>query len=150
MRILVTSRRVGWAVGLAAMTAGCVQPAYVAPGPIQLQPYPPAVSFRSEPEYRPPVSGPIPLQPAPLVEPLPPPIPAPTVTELPADDPTGVIPIQNMPTPTADSVGHTPDAPAVADAPAPQIVRRTPVSGPGNNVPLEGFRPMRGQTRPTP
>ena len=147
MQKAVTSMRVGLAVAVAAMTAGCVEPAYVVPGPIQLQQYPPAVSYQSVPDYRPPIAGPIPLQPAPLVEPLPPPTPAPTVTEVPADDLGNAIPVQDMPTPTTDATTATPDP---TDAPPVQTVRKAPTVGSGTNVPLEGFRPMHGQTRVTP
>ena len=154
---VVTSTRVALAIGVAALTAGCVAPATVIPGPIQLQQYPPAVSYQSTPDYRPAISGPIPLQPAPQIEPLPPATPAPAVTEVPATDLGGAIPVQDMPAPTAGAASATPgsdasdsDKPDPATAPPTQIVRKTPSTGPGNNVPLEGFRPMHGQTRVAP
>lgn len=141
--------RIVLTIGVASLAAGCVQPGYVQPGPIMLQPYPPPVSYQSSPDYRPPVAGPIPLQAAPLVQPLPSPVPAPTVTEEPADN-TGPIPVQEMPALVPDAAPASSDAAAAPTPPPPEIVRKTPASGPGNNVPLEGFRPMKGQTRPAP
>ncbi len=138
--------RMGLAIGVASLVAGCVQPSYVQPGPIQLQPYPPPVYYQSTPDYRPPVAGPIPLQSAPLVQPLPPPTPAPSVTEEP-DDKTGPIPVQDLPPLAPDKAPATTDA---APASPPPEIRKFPASGPGNNVPLEGFRPMKGTIRPTP
>lgn len=133
-------------IGVASLVAGCVQPTYVQPGPIMLQPYPPPVTYQSSPDYRPPVGAPIPLQPAPLIQPLPPPVAAPTVTDEPMDS-TGPIPVQDMPAPVPESAPSSNVAPAI---PPPASVRKIPASGPGNNVPLEGFRPMKGQTRPSP
>ena len=129
-----------------ALLAGCVQPAYVPPPPIQLQPYPPPVTYRIDPSERPPT-------PAPLAEPLPQPLsPAEAPTAPPSDD-TGAIPLQQMPPPAPDTQAptDTSTAPATppAEAPAP-VVARTPTTGPGSNVPLEGFRPMHSQTRPAP
>ena len=136
-------------IGVASLAAGCVQPGYVQAGPFMLQPYPPPVSYQSSPDYRPPIAGPIPLQAAPPVQPLPPPTPAPTATD-PSTDNTGPIPVQDMPAPASDSPAPATDATPATVAAPPEIIRKTPVSGPGNNVPLEGFRPMKGQTRPTP
>ena len=136
------------AIGVACLVAGCVQPGYVQPGPVQLQPYPPPVSYQSNPDYPPSYSGPIPLLAPPPVQPLPPPSPAPTTTEPPSDD-SGPIPVQDMPPPAPDPAAPAADTTPPAATP-PAIVRNTPVSGPGANVPLEGFRPMKGQTRPTP
>lgn len=149
-----TTMRRGLAIGavsllVAPILTGCVEPAYVSPGPIQLQPYPPSVSYRSVPDYRPPVSAPIPLQPPPVVEPLPPPTPAPSVTEVPGDDLGGAIPVQDMP-PLATETTPMATDPATAPAAPPTVVTKTPKTGPGASVPLEGFRPMHGQTRVAP
>lgn len=137
--------RIVLTIGVALLVTGCVQPYYVQPGPIQLQPYPP-MSYQSSPDYRPPVAGPIPLQPPPLVEPLPAPVPAPSVTEEPTD--TGPIPMQDMPPPVPDTASSSPSTTPAPPAAAPEVVSKTPTSRPGNNVPLEGFRPMKGQTKP--
>lgn len=161
MTTATTTMRRRLAIGAVSLVAaplltGCVEPAYVSPGPIQLQPYPPSVSYRSVPDYRPPVSAPIPLQAAPVVEPLPPPTPAPTVTEVPADDLGGAIPVQDMPplasdaTPNPAPTDSTAADPAAAPNPPPQIITKNRTTGSGANVPLEGFRPMHGQTRVTP
>lgn len=149
MRAGNTTVRISLAIGVASLVAGCVQPMYVQPGPVQLQGYPPSVSYQSSPSYRPSVGGPIPLQPPPIIQPLPPPITAPSATEVPESD-LGPIPVQDMPAPTSDTASPATPDPAVAAPAPPEIVRKVPASGPGNNVPLEGFRPMKGQTRPTP
>ena len=146
--------RIALTIGVTSLVAGCVQPGYYAPpGPIMLQPYPPPVSYQSSPDYRPPTNGPIPLQaPPPVVMPLPPPANLPSVTEEPIDN-SGPIPVQDMPTPASDAGAPPPDTTTSSTptaAPAPEIVQKAPSSAGGNNVPLEGFRPMKGQTRPTP
>lgn len=155
MRVETAKVRTVLAMGTLSLLAGCVQPVYVQPGPVQLQGYPPPVSYRSNPDYRPPIGGPIALQPAPVIQPLPPAIPAlpPSVTEVPEGD-LGPIPVQDMPAPTSDAVRPAEATPEVTPTPSPsappEIIRKIPASGPGNNVPLEGFRPMKGQTRPAP
>lgn len=144
-------------MGTASLVTGCVQPVYLQPGPIQLQGYPPPVSYRASPDYRPPIGGPIALQPPPVIQPLPPASPAiiPGGSAIPDSD-LGPIPVQDMPTPTSDtpatSGSTSVPTPEITPTPAapPEIVRKIPASGPGNNVPLEGFRPMKGQTRPAP
>lgn len=135
-------------LGAGVLLAGCVQQGYVPPPPIELLPYPPPVSYRTTPSYRPP-------GPAPLAEPLPPPSPLgePPYSDSPAPaDDTGAIPIQQMPAPapepSAAPQGETGLTPTPATAAPP--VSRPPTVGPGSNVPLEGFRPMHGQTRPAP
>jgi hypothetical protein len=149
MQTLGAAVRIVLTIGVTSLVAGCVQPGYVQPGPIALQPYPPPVSYQSSPDYRPPISGPIPLQAAPLVQPLPPPTPAPAVTDL-STDGAGPIPVQEMPPLAPDPAAPSTDAASAPTQAAPEAVRKIPASGPGNNVPLEGFRPMKGQTRPTP
>lgn len=144
MRIVVV-RRTNISLAMVAtgfLLAGCVQQPYEPP-PIELQPYPPPISYRTAPDYRQP-------GPAPLAEPLPPPNPlgdtaSPSDT-LPPDD-TGAIPLQQMPAPVPDTT--SPDTTATPAATAPAPIQRTP-NGPGNAVPLEGFRPMHGQTRLSP
>lgn len=157
MRVARMTVRSVLIVGTASLVAGCVEPVYVQPGPVQLQGYPPPVTYRASPGYRPPIGGPIALQPPPIVEPLPPPSPVvtPSVTAVPETD-LGPIPVQDMPTPASDAPSTsgsssvpTPET-TPAPAAAPEVVRKIPASGPGNNVPLEGFRPMKGQTRPSP
>lgn len=136
------------------LVAGCVQqaPMGYSPGPYPLQPYGAPVPYRYDPSYTAP--APYPLQstvPAPYQSPLPDAAPAPAPDSGSTDSGTGggAIPLQDMPAPTtpADAAPSTTSSPASSDAsPAP----RQPSSGPGSNIPLEGFRPMRGQTRPAP
>ncbi len=133
----------------ALLLAGCVEQGYQPPAPIQLQPYGPAIPYRTIPAYRPPLAEPAP---PPALAPVPMPLDAPAAPApvAPATiDSDGAIPLQDMPAPAADN----PAAPVAARpqeaAPAP-AVQRNPTSGPGSNVPLEGFRPMHSQTRPTP
>lgn len=135
------------ALAAASLLAGCVQPTY-APGPIDLQNYGALPPYSPNPAYREPLPPPVPMplpdvEPAPFAEPLPPP------TDLgpPATDETGPIPLQEMPQPVPD--GSSPAAAAQTAEPAP-VLPKIPSSGPGSNIPLEGFRPMRGQTRPSP
>ena len=157
MRVAKMTVRSVLVMGTASLVAGCVQPVYVQPGPVQLQGYPPPVTYRANPDYRPPIGGPIALQPPPIIQPLPPPSPVvtPSETAVPDSD-LGPIPVQDMPTPASDAPS-TSGSPSVATpettptpAAPPEVVRKIPASGPGNNVPLEGFRPMKGQTRPSP
>ncbi len=143
--------RFGLSIGVASLAAGCVQPMYAPPGPIQLQSYPPPVYYRSIPDAREPMAAPIPLQPAPTIEPLPPPA-APSVTEVPSDDIGGAIPVQDMPPLATDTapVSAAPSPDGAPTAPATPAFRKAPTTGAGSNVPLEGFRPMHSQTRPAP
>ena len=137
--------RVVVAFAAASLLAGCVQPAYLPAGPIQLQPYPPPVTYQTSPGYRPPLPPPAGFaypEPAPLDDPLTPPI-----GETVPSDESGPIPLQDMPASVPSAASASPAEPTATPAPAPQ---KPPTSGPGSNVPLEGFRPMRGQTRPTP
>lgn len=134
------------ALAAASLVAGCVQPVYT-PGPFELQNYG-ALPYRTAPAYREPLPPPVPMPlpdagPAPLAEPLPPP----TATD-PAADASGPIPLQDMPQPVPE--GSAPAAAAPPDAAPAPVMQRMPTAGPGSNVPLEGFRPMRGQVRPTP
>ena len=153
MQVVSTTVRVAVMAGVASLVAGCVDPVYLQPGPVQLQGYPPPVMYRSSPDYRPPIGGPIPLQPPPVIQPLPPvsATPPPSTADIPDSD-LGPIPVQDMPKPTSDAPADpAPDSsPSPAPVAAPEVVRKVPASGPGNNVPLEGFRPMKGQTRPAP
>lgn len=134
-------------LGAGLLLAGCVQEAYVPPPPIELQSYPPPVTYRTSP-YRPPM-------PAPLAEPLPAPVPLtepPAATNAAPSDDSGAIPLQQMPAPAPDSPASTQSDPSVTPMPTASapVMPRTPTAGPGSNVPLEGFRPMHGQTRPAP
>lgn len=151
MRTAAHYGRLGGAIAVASLVSACVQPAYQMQGPVQLQQYPPAVSYDSSPNYRYPPSSPIPLQAAPLVDPLPPPARAPAVTETVPEDQSGAIPLTDMPPPSSDRNTST-TAETVADptSPPPQVIRKAPSTTAGTNVPLEGFRPMHSQTRPTP
>lgn len=144
MRAKGTGVRTALVIGVGSLVAGCVQPVYMPPGPIQLQPYPPPASYQSTPDYRPPLE-PIPLQAPPVVQPLPP--PDPSATDVLPDD-SGPIPVQDMPAPASDATAPAPPpTPAAAE---PEVIPKASASGPGRNVPLEGFRPMKGQTRPAP
>ena len=133
---------------LTLLLAGCVaepyQPSYYPPRYYQPYSYspPPATEYR-----------PRPLPPSvPLTGPQPEPQPEPAPGSAPE---TGPIPLIEMPAPSPE--GAPSDQPADSTSPAPNTPSAPPVaqgpgpaSGPGSNVPLEGFRPMRGQTRPTP
>ncbi len=153
MRVVSMTVRVVLTAGVASLVAGCVEPVYLQPGPVQLQGYPPPMTYRSSPDYRPPIAGPIPLQPPPVIQPLPPvsPSPPPSASDVPDSD-LGPIPVQDMPKPTSDAPADPAPETTATPPPAapPEVVRKVPASGPGNNVPLEGFRPMKGQTRPAP
>lgn len=142
MRILV-------ALAAASLLAGCVQPTYT-PAPIDLQNYGALPPYNPAPAYREPLPPPVPMPlpdvgPAPTAEPL----PTPTDVRPPATDETGPIPLQEMPQPAPDASSAAIGQAATQNA-APAPVMKNPTSGPGSNVPLEGFRPMRGQTKPTP
>jgi hypothetical protein len=128
--------------GAALLLTGCVQPAYPPPSPIELLPYPPPISYETTPSYRPP-------SPPPLAEPLPPPTDQTTGDQTPSDD-TGPIPLQDMPSPDSTSTAPGPTQADTTAPPPTPAVPTTPTAGPGSNVPLEGFRPMHGQSRPTP
>ena len=142
--------RAGPLAGLGALLlAGCAAPQY--------QPYyPPAYDQPNRyepvrpPEYRgEPLPSPRPFPPE--ARPEAPPEPGPE---------SGPIPLIEMPPPTPENPApdrpaeaSPPSAPspaATAEPPPPPVAHAPPASGPGSNVPLEGFRPMRGQTRPTP
>ena len=133
------------ALAAAALLAGCVQPAYMPPRPIELQTYPPPLSYQTSPTYRPPLPPPTPI-PLPDSGPLGQPLSPPDSATSTGDD-TGPIPLQQMPPPAAETRPST-NATTTAE-PAP-VAEKPSLSGPGSNVPLEGFRPMHGQTRPTP
>lgn len=131
-------------VGSAALLAGCVQqpPPLM---PYQLQMAPP-LPYRTEPLYRPPMPAP---QNAPGGEPLP--LIVPDETTGPGSDTsgTGAIPLQDMPAPTPET-GSAPGAAVAPSRPSRIPAASSPVEGHGTQVPLEGFRPMRTQTQPTP
>ena len=129
----------------ALLLGGCVGPAYE-PGPYPLQYYQP-YRYESPPPagYR--------------TRPLPPPEPLPGARPEAAPEAapeTGPIPLIEMPEPTPDQpqperpAEATPPPASSAPGPAPVVQAPPPSPGAGSNVPLEGFRPMRGQTRPTP
>ncbi len=129
------------------LLAACVQPGYPpSPYPPQYG-YSPGQPYPLVPAYRPPQAPPVPI---PLPEPATEPAPSPAQTP-PAQDDNGPIPLQDMPPPAPDASSPAPDAPPAPQAASPApVVEKAPSSGAGSNVPLEGFRPMRGQTRPTP
>lgn len=136
--------RIVFVLGAAMLLAGCVQQPYPLP-PIELQPYPPPVSYQTSPAYRPP-------GPPPLAEPLPL-LNGQNPDQNPAenpDDQTGPIPLQDMPAPGSETFTPTGGSTVPPSAAALPSVPSTPTAGPGSNVPLEGFRPMHGQSRPTP
>lgn len=136
------------ALAAASLLAGCVQPVYP-PVPFELQHYGALPPYRRAPPYRAPLPPPTPV---PLQEPLPAPdIASPMDSGPPATDETGPIPLQDMPQPAPDvsSSANSQSSPPTGSEP-PSIVRKSPASGPGSKVPLEGFRPMRGQTKPAP
>ncbi len=133
------------ALAAAALLAGCVQPAYLPLQPIELQPYPPPIPYQTGPAYRPPLPPPaasVYPEPGPLAQPQ-----APDTAPSASDD-NGPIPLQQMPPPAPDPAPAASTSPTVVQ-PAP-VAQRPSTSGPGSNIPLEGFRPMRGQTRPAP
>ncbi len=128
----------------AALLAGCVSPYYSAfPPPI----YSPPPSYGAQPSYGA-LPAPVPLYPT--LKPLPEPAPQ-------AEAPAAVLePVpETMPSPElAPGPVAEPDA-ALQPAPdsrAPGIAtpsdRPATQAGPATDAPLQGFRPMRGQTRP--
>lgn len=117
--------------GGAAFLAGCVSPPpYPAYPPLGYLPPP----YVAQPPVVAPQPGPVPLYPAPRREAAP--APEISVDPLPEPDP--------VPEPEAPSaaIPETPAAPVPDAAPPPPTQ-----AGPGADV-LQGFRPMRGQTRP--
>ncbi len=148
MRIVV-------ALGAAALLAGCVPPEPMPTAYAPMQPY------RLLPEYRRPPPSPAFSQP-PLAEPLPLPNapsftdapPAPNPAPPPASDDSGALPLNALPPPAPEtpSAGNTsPTSPAGSGDTTPTAQKPTPTAGGrGSNVPLEGFRPLHGVSRPTP
>lgn len=128
--------------GGAALLAGCVAPPYP-PYPTPLYLPPPYVAqppYAAQPPVALPQSGPAPLYPAP--EPRREAAPTPEISVDPLPDPE---PVPES-TPEAEAPAASNPAPA---APAPEAVPPPPTqAGPGADAPLQGFRPMRGQTRP--
>jgi hypothetical protein len=115
----------------AALLAGCVSP-YYAPYPAPLYVQPPL--YDSQPAVPAPLPAPVPyyLTPETRPYPAPEPLPAPELVPDPTPDPE--------PSPMAPSAGE----PEAAVPPAPPAAQ----AGRGAETPLQGFRPMRGQTRP--
>ena len=110
------------------LLAGCISPSYPSyPTPLYLPP--PYV----QPYIKPPRAGPVPLFPAPDPRPEPLPVPEALENPLPEIDPS-----------PPETEAATPPAAPVENPITPP--RRQ--AGPGNEAPLQGFRPMRGQTRP--
>lgn len=129
-------RRSGLALGAAAaLLSGCAVP-YPQPTPsYQVLPYVPTLPYSTGPTFEELRPGPLPL----LPEPVPRREPAPLADPLP--DPL---------------VAAPPPEPEPEPAPSPPAAL-TPRNAPGGsqaeqgaNAPLQGFRPMRGQTRPAP
>lgn len=118
----------------AALLSGCVSPYPPYPTPFYLPP-----PYVPQPLVEAPRSGPVPLYPVP--EPrreAPPPEPLEQTDIVPDPMP------ESLPEPEA--ANPVPETPA---APAPDIVVPSrPQDRPGADAPLQGFRPMRGQTRP--
>lgn len=114
--------------------AGCVSPYQATypsyPMPLYVQPPPYAASPAPPPVYETPLPAPVPLLPTPEPTPQPmPPEPDPPVTVL-------------EPAPESETPAVPP--PEVVAPPAPPAGR----ADPGADTPLQGFRPMHGQTRP--
>lgn len=117
----------------AATLGGCVSPSYPAyPTPIYLPP-----PYVIQPPYAAQPPGPVPLYPIP--EPRREPMPPPEDVEAPVGVPDPMPELE----PPAAATPVTPTAP-VPDGPAPSPPTQ---AGPGADA-LQGFRPMRGQTRP--
>ncbi len=128
-------RRVRWLMlaGAVAPLAGCVTPSYPPyPTPLYLPP-----PYVIQPPYAAQPPGPVPLYPLP--EPRRQAAPPPEDVEAPVGVPEAV------PEPEAPAAANpvTPAAP-VPDGAAPSPPTQ---AGPGADA-LQGFRPMRGQTRP--
>ncbi len=137
----------------AGLLAGCVAPyddsaRYYDRGSVYVPPYP---SIYQPPAYQPPVeySRPVPpnqLDPTPIPEFAPELAPelAPGSRPEPKQEPLELapppVPEAAAPAPERDSL------PPPVSAPGP--VQGPVQAGPGSNEPLQGFRPMRGQTRP--
>ena len=141
------------ALGATVLLAGCVPPEPMPTTYAPMQPY------RLLPEYQP-----QPLrEPPPLAQPLPPPPntvpsfsdapPAPNPAPPPAADDTGALPLNALPTPvpeTPSAIAPLPDSSSGSTPPPATQTTPSTASGPGSNVPLEGFRPLHGVSRPTP
>jgi len=119
-----------------ALLAGCISPYYSAyPPPVYGLPPP----YATQPAIGAPLPAPVPLQPLPQPRPEP----------LPEFDPPAALP-EPAPNPdTALQPAPDPDAPGL-DAPEVPAPAKPPIrqAEPGADAPLQGFRPMRGQTRP--
>lgn len=112
------------------LLAGCVSPSYPSyPTPLYLPP-----PYVVQPYIEPPRAGPVPLFPTP--DPRPEPLPAPEALDNPS--------LEVEPPPLPETETATPSPAPVENPITPP--RRQAV--PGNEAPLQGFRPMRGQTRP--
>lgn len=109
----------------AGLLAGCVSPSY----PTLLYLPPPYVT---QPFIERPRAGPVPLFPAPSPRPE----PAPEALEIPVPE------TEPQPLPEVEAA-----TPSPAPTENPTLPPR-PQAGRGNEAPLQGFRPMRGQTRP--
>jgi len=122
-----------------ALLAGCVSPYYPVypnyPTPLYVMPLP----YVSQPVVQTPLPAPVPLLPAPerIPEALPELAPAPDAS-MAAPEPEAEPPPDTAAPATAapESAAPAPPAPPAAQA------------GRGDDAPLQGFRPMRGQTRP--
>ena len=125
--------RAWFAAAPLALLTGCVNPYYY-PMPT----YVPPAYYQRLPPPEPWPSLP-PLLPSPELAPQ----PEPRATELPRFEPPQFEPetVPEMPAPVAPAPSLPPESPPASAPPRAE-------TGPGANVPMEGFRPMRGQTRP--
>lgn len=122
--------------GGAALLAGCVAPSYpVYPAQLYLPP-----PYVAQPLFPAPQPGPVPLYPAPAPRQEAAPTP-----EISVDPRTDEPEPEPAPEPAPEAA-----SPAAPTAQVPETVAPPPSSqaGPGADAPLQGFRPMRGQTRP--
>lgn len=129
-----------------ALLPGCISPYYAAfPPPV----YSPPPSYGVQPSYGA-LPAPVPLYP--MRQPTPEPAPeaeAPAAVPEPEPEPETMLSPGLAPEPAAE-----PDAPLqpAPDPKAPETVtpsgRPATQAGPASDAPLQGFRPMRGQTRP--
>jgi len=109
--------------------AGCVSPYYATyPAPLDVQP----PLYAPQPAVQAPLPAPVPYYARPETRPDLAPLPEPT-------------PVPEFSTETEPSA-----APPSAAAPEIEVPRTPPAAqaGPSSESPLQGFRPMRGQTRP--
>lgn len=137
----------GWPYGAPAQPGTLPPPVPIAPPPLDatpmqgaVAPLPPAVE--AEP------LGPVPLAPPPLAEPAPAPS-SPEDAGVTLPDGTVLIPPAAGAPATAPGGAPASATPAAPSPPPPAPAKSPAASDDKSSIPLMGFRPMKGQTRPS-